>query len=246
MADDITKAIHGARQAQIDRIRKGMSNAAEVLAPEGEIKKSQEVDEQEKDIQLFLKACGDSDIEKEKGDDDDDDKGGEDGEKKVEKSDIAEALSRGNLNIKKSGKEIKDQIANVILPDLTAKLAAKEADATKYLEECGKAPTRDVPAWWSNDIRCDCGYKYYDWDETYYREDEQRMMPTFTAEDEAAKKGNRPENRAQAEARQHYNDAVRAICNLKVDIKTCEVMTTNLNDKTDYELTARQAIVLRF
>lgn len=241
--DDITKAIHGARAAQIDRIRKGMSNAAEVLAPEGEIKKAQEVDEQEKDIELFLKACGDSeeDIEKEKGED------AEEEEKDVKKSDIASALSSGDIKIKKSGKEIKEQISNVIMPELTAKLSAKETEATNLLKECGNAPTEEVPCWWTDDIKMDCGYKYYNWRETYYEENrDQRFMPTFTAEDEAAKKGNKPVDRAQAEAREKYNDAVRAICHIKVDIKTCEVMTKNLTEGTNYELSARQAIVLRF
>lgn len=240
--DDITKAIHGARAAQIERIRKGMSNAAEVLAPEGEIKKAQEVDEQEKDIELFLKACGDDadDIEKEKGED-------EESEEKTEKSDIAEALSHGDIKIKKTGKEIKDQISNIIMPDLTAKLAAKEVEATDLLKECGNAPTHDVYGWWTDGIKMDCGYKVYEWNETYFEENrDQRFMPTFTAADEAEKKGNKPADKVQAEARQRYNDVVRAICNIKVDIKTCEVMTSNLAEGTTYELSARQAIVLRF
>ena len=240
--DDITKAIHGARVAQIDRIRKGMSNAAEVLAPEGEIKKAQEVEEQEKDIELFLKACGDDadDIEKEKGED-------EESEEKTEKSDIAEALSHGDIKIKKTGKEIKDQISNIIMPDLTAKLAAKEVEATDLLKECGNAPTHDVCGWWTDGIKMDCGYKVYEWNETYFEENrDQRFMPTFTAADEAEKKGNKPADKVQAEARQRYNDTVRAICNIKVDIKTCEVMTSNLAEGTTYELSARQAIVLRF
>lgn len=237
--DDITKAIHGARAAQVDRIRQGMSNANEVLAPEGEIKKGE--DAEEKDIELFLKACGDDadEIEKEKGE------GAE--EEDVKKSDIASALSYGDIKIKKSGKEIKEQISNVIMPELNAKLAAKETEAANLLKECGNAPTEEVPCWWTDDIKMDCGYKYYNWRETYYEENrDQRLMPTFTAEDEAAKKGNRPADKAQAEAREKYNDVVRAICRIKVDIKTCEVMAKNLTEGTNYELSARQAIVLRF
>ena len=237
--DDITKAIHGARAEQIDRIRKCMSNADEVLAPEGEIKKG-EVAEQADDIDLFLKACGDdaNDIEKDEDEEDDE---------KTEKSDISEALSRGDIKIKKTGKEIKEQISNVIMPELNAKLAAKETEASNLLKECGNAPTEEVPCWWTDSIKMDCGYKYYNWRETYVDENrDQRLMPTFTAEDEAAKKGNKPVDRAQAEAREKYNEAVRAICHIKVDIKTCEVMTKNLSEGTNYELSARQAIVLRF
>lgn len=239
MADDITKAIHGARAAQVDRIRQGMSNANEVLAPEGEIKKGE--DAEEKDIELFLKACGDDadEIEKEKGEDAE--------EEDVKKSDIASALGSGTIKIKKSGKEIKEQISNIIMPELNAKLAAKETEAANLLKECGNAPTEEVPCWCTDEIKMDCGYKYYNWRESYFEENrDQRLMPTFTAEDEAAKKGNRPADKAQAEARQRYNDTVRAICNIKVDIKTCEVMTSNLAEGTTYELSARQAIVLRF
>lgn len=240
--DNITKAIYGARAEQIDRIRKSMSNADEVLAPEGEIKKGDNA-EQDKDIELFLKACCDDDvddIEKEKDED-------EESEEKTEKSDIADALSHGDIKIKKSGKEIKEQISNVIMPELTAKLAAKETEAANLLKECGNAPTEDVPCWWTSEIKMDCGYKYYKGWETYYDENrDQRLMPTFTAEDEAAKKGNRPADRAQAEAREKYNDVVLAICRIKVDIKTCEVMLNNLTEGTNYELSARQAIVLRF
>lgn len=237
--DDITKAIHGARAAQVDRIRQGMSNANEVLTPEGEIKKGE--DAEEKDIELFLKACGDDadEIEKEKGEDAE--------EEDVKKSDISSALSHGDIKIKKTGKEIKEQISNVIMPELNAKLAAKETEAANLLKECGNAPTEDVPCWWTDEIKMDCGYKYYNWRETYYEENrDQRLMPTFTAEDEAAKKGNRPADKAQSEAREKYNDVVRAICRIKVDIKTCEVMAKNLAEGTNYELSARQAIVLRF
>lgn len=239
---NITKAIHGARAEQIDRIRKSISNADEVLTPEGEIKKGETVEE-DKDIELFLKACDDDadDIEKEK------DEAAEEEEKDVKKSDIAEALSYGDIKIKKSGKEIKGQISNVIMPELTAKLAAKETEVANLLKECGNAPTEDVPCWWTNEIKMDCGYKYYKGWETYYEENrDQCLMPTFTAEDEAAKKGNRPADRAQAEAREKYNHVVLAICRIKVDIKTCEVMLNNLTEGTNYELSARQAIVLRF
>ena len=238
--DDITKAIHGARAAQIDRIRKGMSNAEEVLDDENSIKKGG--DTEYDDIDLFLKACGDDAdvIEKEKGEDEDD-------EENTEKSDIAEALSQGDIKIKKTGKEIKNQITNIVMPDLSAKLAEKEVKAADLLKECGNAPTNDVCSWWTDGIKMDCGYKVYEWNETYFEEShDQRFMPTFTAADEADKKGNKPVDKVQAEARQRYNETVREICNIKVDIKTCEVMTSNLADGTAYELSAKQAIVLRF
>lgn len=70
----------------------------------------------------------------------------DDGE--VEKSDIMNALSyQGEIKVSKTGKEIKQQVDDVLLPDLNAKLAVKEEEATKKLADCGDAPTRDVDPW---------------------------------------------------------------------------------------------------
>ena len=169
-------------------------------------------------------------------------------EQDVEKSDIADALSRcdGGVKIKKTGKEIKDQIANAIIPSLTAKLATAEAEATECLKNCGNAPTHDPDKWWTDGIEMDCGHKVYTWREMEFCEREGRLMyATLSAQDAADKLGNAPEDKAQAEWRQKYNDAIRKICNIKVDLKTCEIMS-NLKDKDEFELNPRQIIALGF
>lgn len=156
----------------------------------------------------------------------------DDGE--VEKSDIMNALSyQGEIKVSKTGKEIKQQVDDVLLPDLNAKLAVKEEEATKKLADCGDAPTRDVDPWWTGDVKMDVGYKVYSWDETYYNEEKANDSVAGSLSGE------------EADCRRCYNDIVRAICNIKVDIKACEILK-ELKDGTTYDLTPRQVLALRF
>lgn len=219
--DEISKAIQGARAAQRGRIYGGFSNLAELMADDDAIRKGEEVTEENP----FDKAAK---------------------EAEVEKSDVMDALSyQSDIKVSKTGKEIKEQVDGVLLPAMTAELAVKEAEADKKLKDCGDAPTREPDKWWTDGIKMDCGYKIYDWDETYVPNNEGRMVNTLSAEDAKDKKGNMPENQEQANCRREYNDLVRAICNIKVDIKACEILKT-LKDSTEYELSPRQVLALKF
>lgn len=215
--DEVTRVILGARASQVDRIKKSISNADSVLdSDEEELRKGEDPDE--------------------------------DGEE-TEKSDIANALSGYDSNIKitKTGKEIKTQVSDVIVPELTAVLAQKESEAGNLLEKCGNAPTRDPECWWTDGIKMDCGYKIYDWIETELRPKDGRLMEaTLSAQDAAEKRGNVPEDAEQAKARQEYNRAVQAICNIKVDLKTCDIIAKNLKDGDKFQLNPRQVIALKF
>ena len=155
------------------------------------------------------------------------------------------ALGNGNIKVTKTGKEIKDQVDSVLLPELNANLATKEAEAFAKLGECGNAPTKDPDTWWTGDVKMDVGFKVYDWREREWCQNDGRMYPTLSASDEAEKKGNCPTSAAEAKAREEYNELVRCICNIKVDIKACEILKT-LKDNTQYELTPRQVITLKF
>ena len=247
MVDEVRNAILGARAAQIQLIQKSFSNAEEVAKDEDNVAKAEKEDE------LFLKATElekpelDSDKDK-KGDNNEGDEEVEEAQQTdVEKSDIAEALSGHNgLKIKKTGKEIKDHLKEVVIPELTATLATKEALATQLLANCGDAPTKEPDCWWTDGIKMDCGYKVYDWHELECCNNDGRIMyATLSATDAAEKRGNCPENCEQAQSRRDYNEAVRAICNIKVDLKACEVMD-GLKDAEDYELNPRQIIALKF
>lgn len=221
--NDIEKAIKGARAAQVGRIYGSFSNVQEVMADEDSIRKGEEVSEENP----FEKAAAEADMEK---------------------SDVMDALSyQGDIKVSKTGKEIKDQVDTVLLPAMTADLAVKETEAEKKLKDCGQAPTKDPDKWWTDGIKMDCGYKVYDWEETYVPNNDGggKMMSSLSAEDANDKKGNVPENQEQANCRREYNDIVRAICNIKVDIKACEILKT-LKDEKQFELSPRQVLALRF
>ena len=166
----------------------------------------------------------------------------------LEKSDIMNALSyQSEIKVSKTGKEIKKQVDDVILPELTANLAVKENEATEKLKECGGAPTKDVDPWWTSDVKMDVGYKVYNWEETYFNPEKDGVAGSLSYSDAEEKKvkANCPTSKEEADCRRCYNDIVRAICNIKVDIKACEILK-ELNDGTTYELSPRQVLSLKF
>lgn len=167
-------------------------------------------------------------------------------ENDVEKSDVMQAISGCDSDIKvsKSGKELKAQ-ADILLSELNSKLAIKQAEADMALKDCGDAPTRQPDKWYTDGICTDCGYKVYDWNETYFSENQSQIMPSLSAEDLSSRKGNIPENCEQAKCRRAYNDIVYAICQIMVDIKACEILK-GLDDGKEYTLTPRQIFALGF
>lgn len=220
--NEIEKAIKGARAAQISRIYGGFSNIKEVMADDSAIQKGEDIDENP-----FDAAAKEADLEK---------------------SDIMNALSyQSEIKVSKTGKEIKKQVDDVILPELTANLAVKENEATEKLKECGGAPTKDVDPWWTSDVKMDVGYKVYNWEETYFNPEKDGVAGSLSYSDAEEKKvkANCPTSKEEADCRRCYNDIVRAICNIKVDIKACEILK-ELNDGTTYELSPRQVLSLKF
>lgn len=213
--NEIEKAIKLARAEQINRIYSGFSNIKDIMSDESAIQK------------------GASDAEK---------------EEEVEKSDIMNALSyQSEIKVSKTGKEIKKQVDDVILPELTATLAVKENEAIEKLKECGGAPTNDVDPWWTSDVKMDVGYKVYNWEETCFCPEDEGLAGSLSYSDakEKKEKANCPTSKEEAECRRCYNDIVRKICSIKVDIKACEILK-ELNDSTTYELSPRQVLSLKF
>ena len=243
--DEIKKAIQDARASRIGHIYGQFSNVAEIQESETAIKKADDAEEpgETEEIDEGKEKETDAEDNAEKAVETDEETSEEDS---AEKSDIMYALSGGNIKVNKTGKQIKEQVDNVILPELTAALAVKENEATEKLKECGQAPTACIPTWWTGDVKMDVGYKFYEWRETEWcKPENQRMYATLSANDEAEKKGNCPTSEGEAIARCAYNEIVRCICNIKVDIKACEILKT-LKDTTEYELTPRQVLTLKF
>jgi hypothetical protein len=181
----------------------------------------------------------------EKTDDSKDIKKGE--EDDIEKSDIMNSLNYGSDSIKitKTGKEIKKQVDDVILPQLVADLEIQKNNADNKLSDCGTAPTSMPDRWWTDGICIDCGYKIYNWEETYVPKESGVAMDTLSAEDSKEKAINSPLTSEESVARREYNDIVRNICNIVVDIKACEILK-GLKDSDKYELTPRQIITFKF
>lgn len=219
--NDIQNAIRNARASQVNRIYSGFTNSKEVAEnEEDKITKGKEVEKNPFEIQ--------------------------DSEEKIEKSDIMDSMNySGNIKVSKTGKEIKNQVDSIILPELTTCLETKKIEANNKIKDCGNAPTKEPDKYWTEGIKIDCDYKTYDWEETYIPREKSVAINTLSAKDAEEKFVNAPTTQEEATARREYNDIVRAICNTLVDIKACEILK-ELKDGTDYELTPRQIITFRF
>lgn len=168
----------------------------------------------------------------------------------IEKSDIMEAISYSSeFGFEKTGKEIKENINSKILPKKRAAYEAKKGEIDKLLADCGDAPTKDICGWCKRGMDFELGYKSYDWSETYYHTADDYhdcvcdAVP-ITGGKEVKK--NLPCSAEQAETRQKYNRAVDILCDIMVDIKTCELLVNNIGDSQKIKLTPRQAIVFGF
>lgn len=174
-------------------------------------------------------------------------------EREIEKSDVYEAIAGHNgesIKISKTGAEIKEHIKTVLLPAMNSELENCEHKADDLLEETGDAPKKEVDRWWTREMRIAVPYRIYDWDETYFNKDNKAGMiaDSLSAEHSAEKKSNLknyPATEEQAAARQKYNEAVRNICNVLIDIKACEVLE-KIDDEKTFELTPQQIWALRF
>ena len=166
----------------------------------------------------------------------------------IQKSDIMEAIGYSEeFKIKKTGKEIKDQIDTVLLPAKQAALQSAQSRATAELSNCGDAPTDDVCRWWCNGFDLNVGYKRYNWEETRMKCVDDSVCDSLSYEhQEDRPKCNCPKTKDEAEARCRYNDAVQAICEIMVDIKACEILKKNLKDDDSIRLTPRQVVTFKF
>ena len=66
--------------------------------------------------------------------------------KEIKKSDIFDAICRDSeaIRIKKTAKQIKDQVNNVLIPANQVKLEEIQNSILNLLLECGNPPTKDI------------------------------------------------------------------------------------------------------
>lgn len=159
----------------------------------------------------------------------------------IEKSDIMDVISYDNeFRMKKSGKEIKEQIKSVILPAKHVDLETEKRKADELLATCGDAPTHK--GGWCRGFDIDYGYNIYDWDETRVKEDcHGDICTSLSFEHQNSKpKINYPKTEDEACARCDYNRSVDIICRILIDIKACEILMKNLKDDDEIKMTPRQ------
>lgn len=178
--------------------------------------------------------------------------------KEIQKSEIFGALKNSNnpIPIKKTGKEIKDQINNIILPFLAEKKEKIQKELNGFLDATIVKPTN--PCWMRIQMdETEFPYKLYAWEaldfsekafgqifkgfgdieEEYCKEEgcEQKVLFPYC-----------PQSKEEADARQKYNNLVEDFRDIIMDIKTANVLIHNLKDEDEYWLNIEQLIGLKF
>lgn len=214
---EIQEKIQAARAAHREHIQKSFTNSAEIL------------------------KGGDPESEEEVKTDDPSSE-----EETTEKGEVSNIFYSDNIKFKRTGKEIRKQVEDVIIPELKARLASLQVKADALLEQTGKGPTSEPDSYWTDGFKINIGYKVYRWRETYIPTPEEGgVAVSFSAQDAEEKRGNCPQSPEEAKARNDYNDTIREMASVKLDIAMCNILST-LDENKEYELTPRQIAVLRF
>lgn len=189
------------------------------------------------------------------------------------KSDIWEAMQESanhkTVTVSKTSAQIKEQINNVLMPKLLEQMKTAETELQALLAVTGPAPTRDVRCY---KIKLDnFPYKEYDYCEANF--DPHYLDGDFEAGDGeksvenisifnqfTPSKGevmessedfeeenfvNYPIDEKEAQNRQKYNDKVREVVEITVDLKTLTALL-QIKDGQTFDLTVNQIIALGF
>jgi hypothetical protein len=158
-------------------------------------------------------------------------------EDNLEKGLIQDSFSSYNANklaFTKTGKQIKDQINNTILPALNT----QKTDLTTKLIAAGKLcgdddPDQQVGSWYykgfGKTLPMMMVYSY------------KMCEPEYDSYSKSY-----PEKTDDQKARQQYNELVYAVISTCGDIEYCSMLSRNLDDKTKFELTPDQLSGLQF
>ena len=237
---DVQSEIRKSKEALRLNISSVFTNSAGSVNSEDTLQKAEESEDIEKAIDSPKEEVDENPFEKAVSNEDMT-------EQDVEKSDIFYALNSGEgIKFSKTGKEIKDQVNASVIPALNAELATKTNEANTLLADCGNAPTKDVDNWWTGDQKMDIPFKVYSWEQTCCDNGKATLSESLSVTDaQESKPNNVPASKAEADTRNKYNDVVRNICNITVDLRACE-MLQNLKDKQTFELSARQLVAFGF
>lgn len=179
--------------------------------------------------------------------------------KEIQKSEIFGALKNYNnpMVIKKTGKEIKKQINDIILPFLVGKKEEIQKTLTDFLASAVVLPTH--PCWMKIKMdEIEFPYKQYAWEEMNWSEKSFGQVfkgfGDIEIEEDCCEEGCAeqmaspyyPQSKEEADARQKYNLLVEDFRDVIMDIKTANVLLNSLNDEDEYFLTVEQLVGLKF
>lgn len=177
--------------------------------------------------------------------------------KEIQKSEIFGALKNYNnpMSVKKTGKEIKDQINKVILPFLAEKKEKIQKELNEFLDTAVVKPTH--PCWMKIEMdETEFPYKQYAWEEMNFTEKAfGQIFKGFGDVDVVEECGESvaapvspyyPQSKEEAEARHKYNNLVEDFRDVIMDIKTANVLVNSLKDEDEYWLNVEQLVGLKF
>lgn len=185
--------------------------------------------------------------------------------KEINKSDIFDAMREpvmpGVISIEKTGKEIKDQVNNVILPKLMVNFEEQTKKLNDLLTLTGTPPEFPIKYY---KVKLDLPFNEYTWEECHYcnhgelKGEEELVKEGAVFDNFANVEGefesdsediyfekNYPVNKEQAEARCNYNENLHILMEIAVDIKAAQVLTQITEDNV-YRLNVNQSIALGF
>jgi hypothetical protein len=177
--------------------------------------------------------------------------------KEIQKAEIFSALRNSNnpVHIKKTGKEIKNHISNNILPKLIEKKDALASQIADFLSNASVLP-QQKPWMKIMFMEEEFPYKQYTWEEQNWCEKafggifkgfgEVECCDEGECVEEAPISPYYPQTKEEAAARAQYNNWVEDYRDLIYDIKTANVLITNLKDEDEYWLTVDQLTALNF
>lgn len=242
MSENVITAFAAIRQAQIGGMLRqfGFNPQTIEKAEDADLNENEQVDETEESTEKGeqTNALNPFDVyDAEKAEETD-----------MEKSDIMEAIAYGgNIRVKKTGKEIKEQLTKVVIPAKTAALETKKSEANCWLKDCGDAPTQEPESWRCRQYHIEVPFKFYRWDEMRTKSCDDRVVDSLSYEHQGDQNVcNCPKTKDEANARENYMEAVRAVCEILVDIKACNLLVKNLKDNESIELTPSQVVAFQF
>lgn len=165
---------------------------------------------------------------------------------------ISDALGeRGDKQFKKTGKEVKEKLTELI-QKITTKADGYKTQMEVYHTKLGIAPTRDLDEWETRtlDENQISGLRHYDWDMTYFNTTHDSGMGHAYLPGKTGEVGGETrtyaKSKEEADLASHYNTALRKYLGCLRDQKQVSVFERNLEEKKTYELSLNQIAALGF